>query len=138
MLPGRPIVELRQDPTYFKDEPISEIIHIEGSIERADRVSNQVLFKLTPCSVDALIQYHRAVHCLDGEADESKRIHAAEIHKSFVQSMYDFSHSADISVLEETEENGTGELLCTESEDVKDRIWRPAFSVWPAGWTGRE
>ncbi|KAI1839422.1 hypothetical protein JX265_013962 [Neoarthrinium moseri] len=136
MLPRRPTVELRQDPTYFKDELIPEIIHIEGYIERVDKASKQAIFKLTPCSINALIQYHRAVHCLDGEADESKRTHAAEIHKLFMQSIHHFSHSA--SVLEEMEADGTGELPCKESEDVKVRIWRLAFSVWPAGWTRRE
>ncbi|KAI8635085.1 hypothetical protein F5Y19DRAFT_135318 [Xylariaceae sp. FL1651] len=128
MLPKLPDSDLRQDSNPLI-EAISnyKIIHIEAYIVHVDMVlRNEVAYKLTPDTIEALIEFHKDVYCINAKAESydwpEKEQHAKKLHDDFVQAINKFVFRTHVSALEGLEEEGAGELLCGKSEEVKNNI----------------
>ncbi|KAI1131551.1 hypothetical protein F5Y10DRAFT_60315 [Nemania abortiva] len=128
MLPKHPDAELRKD-----SNPLVEalnnygFIHLEAYIVHVDMVlRNEVAFKLTPDTIEALIEHHKDVLCVDAKAGSydwpEKEQHAKKLHDDFVQAINKYVFRTHVTALEGLEEEGAGELLCGKSEEVKNNI----------------
>ncbi|PHH87848.1 hypothetical protein CDD83_8322 [Cordyceps sp. RAO-2017] len=122
MLPKLPEADM---PENALDDLFShQLIHVEAYIVHVDMVlRNEVAFKLTTDSIDALVTYHQDVHCPDAKAKtydwSEKEQHCKKLHDDFVQAINKYVFRAHVSALEGLEEEGAGELLAGKSEDVK-------------------
>ncbi|KAI1180373.1 hypothetical protein F4777DRAFT_312816 [Nemania sp. FL0916] len=128
MLPKHPNAELRRDSDPLV-EAISnyEFIHAEAYIVHVDMVlRNEVAFKLTPDTIEALIEHHKDVFCIDAKASSydwpEKEQHAKKLHEEFIQAINKYVFRTHVSALEGLEEDGLGELLCGKAEEVKNAI----------------
>ncbi|KAI0408719.1 hypothetical protein F4802DRAFT_362686 [Xylaria palmicola] len=102
-------------------------IHIEAYIVHVDMVlRNEVAYKLTPDTIEALIEHHKDVSCVDAKASSyewpEKEQHAKKLHDEFVQAINKYVFRTHVSALEGLEEEGVGELLCGRSEEVKNNM----------------
>ncbi|KAI2637293.1 hypothetical protein GGS21DRAFT_469658 [Xylaria nigripes] len=128
MLPKHPDSKLRRD-----SNPLVEAIHnydciyVEAYIVHVDMVCrNEVAFKLTPDTIEALIEHHEDVFCVDAKDDSydwpEKEQQAKALHEELVQAINKYVYRTHVSALEGLEEGGAGELLCGKSEEVKNSI----------------
>jgi hypothetical protein len=128
MLPKAPESELRQD-----DNPLVEglfnyqLLHIEAYVVHVDMVlHDEVAFKLTPETIELLVEYHKDIYSIDIAAKTinwlEKEIQIQKLHEEFVQNVNKFVFRTGALALEGLEENGAGELLCGRSEEVKAAI----------------
>ncbi|KAL9037655.1 MAG: hypothetical protein Q9214_005604 [Letrouitia sp. 1 TL-2023] len=128
MLPKAPEADLCKD-----DNPLVEalfnykMITIEAYIVHVDMVSeNEVAFKLTPETIESLVEYHKDVHSVDTAAAtwswSEKQIQLKKLQEDFVQAANKFVYRTNAMALEGLEEDGAGELLCGRSEEVKTAI----------------
>ena len=128
MLPKAPESELRKDANPLVEALFNyQLIHIEAYIVHVDMVlRNEVAFKLTPDSIESLIEYHQDVHCVDIAANtynwSEKEVQVKKLHEEFIQAINKFVFGTHVSALEGLEEDGMGELLCGKSEEVKNSI----------------
>ncbi|KAI0480259.1 hypothetical protein GGR56DRAFT_262451 [Xylariaceae sp. FL0804] len=128
MLPKAPDADLRKDENPLIEAIYNyQLIHVEAYIVHVDMVlRNEVAFKLTPDSIDSLIEHHKDIYCVDAKADSydwpEKEQHAKKLHDGFVQAINKFVFRTHVSALEGLEEEGMGELLCGKSEEVKNSI----------------
>ncbi|KAI9804858.1 MAG: hypothetical protein M1825_001227 [Sarcosagium campestre] len=128
MLPKAPESELRKD-----DNPLVEalfnyqLIQMEAYVVHVDLVlQNEVAFKLTPESIESLVDYHKDIYSIDIAANtwnwSEKDAQLKKLHEEFVQAINKFVYRTNALALEGLEEDGAGELLCGRSEDVKTAI----------------
>lgn len=128
MLPKAPEAELRKD-----EDPLIEalfnyqVLYIEAYVVHVDMVSqNEVAFKLTPETIDSLVEYHKDVHSVDTAAStwswSEKDVQLKKLQEDFVQAANKFVYRTNAMALEGLEEDGAGELLCGRSEEVKASI----------------
>lgn len=129
MLPKAPESELRRDESNPLVEAIFnyQLLHIEAYIVHVDMVlRNEVAFKLTTDSIDALVEYHKEIHCVDAKANtydwSEKDQQCKKLHEDFIQAINKFVYRTHVSALEGLEEEGAGELLGGKSEEVKNNI----------------
>lgn len=128
MLPKAPESELREDPNPLVEALFNyQLIHVEAYIVHVDMVlRNEVAFKLTTDSIEALVDYHKNIFCVDAKANSAewpeKEKQCKILHEEFVQAINKFVFRAHVSALEGLEDGGTGELLCGKSEEVKNAI----------------
>jgi hypothetical protein len=128
MLPKHPDSELRRDSNPLIEAINNyDFIHIEAYIVLVDMVlRNEVAYKLTPDTIEALVEHHKDVVMVDAKADTydwpEKEQHAKKLHENFVQAINKFVFRTHVSALEGLEEEGAGELLCGKSEEVKNNI----------------
>ncbi|CAK7233874.1 hypothetical protein SCUCBS95973_008743 [Sporothrix curviconia] len=128
MVPKAPESELRQDPNPLVEAIFNyQLITVEAYIVHVDMVlRNEVAFKLTPDSIEALIEYHKDVHCVDTKANTydwpEKEQQCKKIHNDFVQAINKYVYRTHVTALEGLEEDGAGELLCGKSDEVKTSI----------------
>jgi hypothetical protein len=128
MLPKAPESELRKDSNPLIEALFNyQLIHVEAYIVHVDMVlRNEVAFKLTPDSIESLIEYHKDIHCVDISANtyswSEKELQVKKLHEEFIQSINKFVYRTHVSALEGLEEDGAGELLCGKSEEVKNNI----------------
>jgi hypothetical protein len=128
MLPKAPESELRTDSNPLVEALFNyQLLHIEAYIVHVDMVlRNEVAYKLTPDSIEALVEYHKEVHCVDARAGtydwSEKEQQAKKMHEDFIQAINKFVFRTHVSALEGLEEEGAGELLCGKSEEVKNNI----------------
>ncbi|KYK57855.1 hypothetical protein DCS_04868 [Drechmeria coniospora] len=126
MLPKLPDADM---PTDALENLFSHrLLHVEAYIVHVDMVlRDEVAFKLTSDSIDALVDYHRDIHCLDAKAgtyDWSEKDQQCEkLHDDFIQAVNKFVFRTHVQALEGLEEDGAGELLCGKSDDVKRAIF---------------
>ncbi|KAF4335186.1 hypothetical protein FBEOM_10964 [Fusarium beomiforme] len=104
-----------------------ELVHVEAYVVHVDMVlRNEVSYKLTKDTIDALVEYHKEIHCVDAKANiynwTGKEQHCKKLHEDFVLEINKFVFCTNVSALEGLEEEGTGELLCGQSEKVKNCI----------------
>lgn len=125
MLPKHPEAEMPADPNdaLFAHQ----LIHVEAYIVHVDMVlRHEVAFKLTTESIDALVEYHEEIHCVDQKANTSdwseKEQQCKKLHEDFVQAINKFVFRTHVSALEGLEEDGAGELLCGKSDEVKTQL----------------
>ena len=128
MLPKAPEPELRKDPNPLVEALFNyQLMHVEAYIVHVDMVlRNEVAFKLTTDSIEALVDYHKDIFCVDAKANSAdwpeKEKQCKILHEEFVQAINKFVFRAHVSALEGLEDGGTGELLCGKSEEVKNAI----------------
>ncbi|RDA90675.1 hypothetical protein CP533_4661 [Ophiocordyceps camponoti-saundersi (nom. inval.)] len=111
------------------DEPLQRLfshrlLHVEAYIVHVDMVlRNEVAFKLTKESIDALVEYHKEIHCPNLMAATydwpDKKEHCQKLHADYLQSVNKFVFRAHVSALDGLEEEGAGELLAGKSDEVK-------------------
>lgn len=128
MLPKAPESDLRQD-----DNPLVEalfnyqLVHLEAYIVHVDMVlRNEVAYKLTPDTIEALVEYHKEIHCVDAKANiydwSEKEQQCKKLHEDFVQAINKFVFRTHVTALEGLEEEGAGELLGGKAEEVKNNV----------------
>jgi hypothetical protein len=128
MLPKAPDSELRKDTNPLIEALFNyQLVHIEAYIVHVDLVlRNEVAFKLTPDSIETLIEYHKDIHCVDIAANtynwSEKGLQVKKLHEEFIQAINKFVYRTGAIALEGLEEEGAGELLCGKSEEVKNNI----------------
>ncbi|OAA43129.1 hypothetical protein NOR_04496 [Metarhizium rileyi] len=125
MLPTLPEAEMPKEPSekLFSHQ----LVHIEAYIVHVDMVlRNEVAYKLTTDTIDALVEYHENIHCTDAKANtydwSEKDQQCKKLHDDFVQAINKFVYRTHVSALEGLEEEGAGELLCRKSEEVKSSL----------------
>merc|ERR1712054_4852 len=125
MLPKLPEADMPTDP----DEAMfsHQLIHVEAYIVHVDMVlRNEVAYKLTKDTIEALVEYHKEIHCVDAKANThdwpDKDQQCKKLHEDFVQAINKFVYRTHVSALEGLEEEGTGELLCGKSNEVKIQL----------------
>ena len=125
MFPKLPEADMPTDP----DEHLfaHQLVHIEAYIVHVDMVlRNEVAYKLTTDTIDALVEYHKEIHCVDAKANthdwSEKEQQAKKLHEDFIQAINKFVFRTHVSALEGLEEEGAGELLNGKSEEVKNNI----------------
>ncbi|PYI11199.1 hypothetical protein BO78DRAFT_393670 [Aspergillus sclerotiicarbonarius CBS 121057] len=128
MFPKAPDAELRKD-----DNPLVEalfnyqMIHVEAYVVHVDMVSqNEVAFKLTPETIEALVDYHKDIYSIDTAASTwdwpDKDSQLKKLQEEFVQAVNKFVYRTSALALEGLEEDGAGELLGGRSDDAKAAI----------------
>jgi hypothetical protein len=125
MLPKVPEAEMPEDP--MENLFNHQLVHVEAYIVHVDMVlRNEVAYKLTADSIDALVEYHKEIHCQDAKANTfdwpEKDQQCKKLHDDFVQAVNKFVFRTPVSALEGLEEDGAGELLCGRSEEVKNSL----------------
>ncbi|KAK3943005.1 hypothetical protein QBC46DRAFT_53935 [Diplogelasinospora grovesii] len=128
MLPKAPESELRQDSNPLIEAIFNyQLIHLEAYIVHVDMVlRNEVAYKLTPDTIEALIEYHKDIHCVNAKANtydwSEKETQCKKLHEDFIQAINKFVFRTHVSALEGLEEDGAGELLSGKSEEVKTNV----------------
>ena len=128
LLPKAPDSELVKN-----DNPLIEavfnykMVAIEAYIVHVDMVSqNEVAFKLTPETIEALVEFHKEVHSKDTSAStwhwSEKEVQLKKLQEDFVQAANKYVYRTSAMALEGLEEDGAGELLCGRAEEVKTAI----------------
>ncbi|KAI0998388.1 hypothetical protein K3495_g9807 [Podosphaera aphanis] len=129
MMPRAPFAELSTNPNPLVEALSNyQIIHLEAYVVHVDMVSqNEVAFKLTSNSIDALVHHHKHVHCVDLLAHISAEMPVTHqwkarvegLHADFTTAVNKFVYRTQASILENIEEDGSGELSSEKSEEVK-------------------
>lgn len=128
MLPKAPDAELTKDENPLVDALFNyQMIHVEAYVVHVDMVSqNEVAFKLTPETIDALVEFHKEVFSADTAASTwdwpEKEAQIKKLQEEFVQSANKFVYRTSVQALEGMEEDGAGELLCGRSEEAKAAV----------------
>ncbi|KAK4252343.1 hypothetical protein C7999DRAFT_10111 [Corynascus novoguineensis] len=127
-LPKAPQAELKKDPNPLIEAIFNyQDMHLEAYIVHVDMVlRNEVAYKLTPETIESLIEYHKDIYCVDAKANtydwSEKEQQCKKLHEEFVQAVNKFVFRTHASALEGLEEDGAGELLGGKSEEVKNSI----------------
>lgn len=137
MLPKAPEKELKKD-----DNPLLEAIsnyqmlHVQAYVVHVDMVSqHEVAFKLTLDTIEALVDYHRDIYCVDVAANTyawpEKASQIKKLQEEFVQAANRFVFRTGARALEGLEEDGAGELLDGRSADVRAAIMNMFLPLLP-------
>lgn len=128
MLPKAPDAELRKDSNPLIEALFNyQLVHIEAYVVHVDMVSqNEVAFKLTPETIESLVEYHKDIWSVDTSAStwnwSEKEVQLKKLQEDFVQAANKYVYRTHSTALEGLEEDGAGELLCGRGEDVKSAI----------------
>ncbi|KAH7135611.1 hypothetical protein B0J11DRAFT_164279 [Dendryphion nanum] len=128
MVPKAPDSELRKDSNPLVEALFNyQLIHIDAYVVHVDMVSqHEVAFKLTPESIEALIEYHKDIYSVDVSATTwnwaEKEQQLKKLQEQFVQAVNRYVFRTGVRALEGMEEEGAGELLEGRGEDVKNAI----------------
>ncbi len=128
MLPKFPESELKADANPLVEAIVNfQLIHLEAYIVHVDMVlRDEVAYKLTPDTIETLIEYHKDIHCVNAKANtydwSEKETQCKKLHEDFIQAINKFVFRTHVSALEGLEEEGTGELLNGKSEEVKTNV----------------
>ncbi|KAJ6126174.1 hypothetical protein N7471_010667 [Penicillium samsonianum] len=109
------------------------MIHIEAYVVYVDMVSqNEVAFKLTKETISILEGFHEEFLVNSADHYSGKQAHANELQEDFVKAVNKFIYRTNAEALEGLQENGSGELLCGNSADVKAAISRLFVPIVPS------
>lgn len=128
MLPRAPDSDLIKDSNPLIEAVFNyKMVAIEAYIVHIDMVSqNEVAFKLTPETIESLVEFHKDVHSKDTSAGtwhwSEKEVQLKKLQEDFVQAANKYVYRTSAMALEGLEEDGAGELLCGRSEEVKTAI----------------
>ena len=128
MLPKAPDSELRKDANPLVEALFNyQLLHIEAYVVHVDMVSqHEVAFKLTPETIDALIEYHKDIYSVDVSASTwswaEKEVQLKKLQEEFVQAVNRYVFRTGVRALEGLEEDGAGELLDGRSEEVRNAL----------------
>lgn len=137
MLPKAPDSELRKDSNPLIEALFNyQLIHIEAYVVHVDLVSqNEVAFKLTPETIESLVDYHKDIYSVDASASTynwpEKETQVKKMQEDFVQAANRFVFRTGARALEGMEEDGAGELLEGRSENVKQAIMNLFTALLP-------
>ena len=137
MLPKAPDAELRKDENPLVEAVFNyQMIHLEAYVVHIDMVSqNEVAFKLTTDTIDALVEYHKDIYSVDAAASTyswpEKDSQVKKLQEEFVQAANRFVFRTNVRALEGLEEEGAGELLDGRSKHVKDAIMNLFLPLLP-------
>ncbi|PHH69823.1 hypothetical protein CDD82_7497 [Ophiocordyceps australis] len=137
MLPKLPDAEMPSDP--LQNIFSYHLLHVEAYIVHVDMVlRNEVAFKLTQDTIDALVAHHADTYCRDARAATpdwpDKELQCKKLHHDYVQAINKFVFRTHVSALEGLEEDGAGELLCGRAHLVKtslEALNKPLVSPQP-------
>lgn len=104
-----------------------QMIHMEAYVVHVDMISrNEVVFKLTPETIESLVDFHKEVYSVDAAANtynwSGKHAELKKLQEEFVQAANKFVYRTSAQALEGLEEDGAGELLSGRSEEAKAAI----------------
>ena len=128
MVPKAPDADLRKDSNPLVEAIFNyQLIHVEAYVVHVDMVSqNEIAYKLTQESIDALIEYHRDIYSADAAAStwdwSEKETQLKKLQDDFVQAVNRFVYRTHVRALEGLEDDGAGELLEGRSDEVKTAI----------------
>ncbi|KAL3478711.1 hypothetical protein BJX99DRAFT_98187 [Aspergillus californicus] len=128
MFPKAPESELRRDENPLVEALFNyQMVHMEAYVVHVDMVSrNEVAFKLTPETIETLVDYHKEIYSVDTAANTwdwaEKDNQLKKLQEEFVQAVNRFVYRVSVQALEGLEEDGAGELLGGRSEDAKGAI----------------
>ncbi|ROW13038.1 hypothetical protein VPNG_05928 [Cytospora leucostoma] len=128
MLPKAPDSELREDSNPLVEALFNyQLVHVEAYVVHVDMVlRHEVGYKLTTDTIEALIEYHKEVHCVNAKENtldwSEKDQQCKKLHEDFIQAINKFVYRTHVSALEGLEEEGAGELLNGKSEEVKNQL----------------
>ena len=128
MVPKAPETELKKDSNPLVEAIFNyQLIHIEAYVVHVDMVSqNEIAYKLTQETIDALVEYHKDIFSVDAAAStwewSEKDVQLKKLQEDFVQAVNRFVYRTHVRALEGLEDDGAGELLEGRSNDVKDAI----------------
>jgi len=128
MFPKAPEAELRRDENPLVEAIFNyQMVHMEAYVVHVDMVSqNEVAFKLTPETIESLVEFHKEVFSVDAAAGtwewSEKESQLKKLQEEFVQAANKFIYRTQVQALEGLEEDGAGELLCGRSEEAKASI----------------
>lgn len=137
LLPKAPDSELRKDSNPLVEALFNyQLVHLEAYVVHVDMVSQyEVAFKLTPETIDALIEYHKDIYSVDASASTwswpEKESQVKKMQDEFVQAANRFVFRTGARALEGMEEDGAGELLDGRSEEVKSAIMNLFLPLLP-------
>ena len=138
MLPKKPDAELLKDPSNPLNEALFnyQLIHIEAYVVHVDMVSqHEVAFKLTPETIEALVDYHKEIYSVDTSASTwswpEKEAQLKKMQEEFVQAANKFVFRTGVRALEGLEEDGAGELLDGRPKDVMGAITNMFLPLLP-------
>lgn len=137
MLPKAPDSELRKDSNPLIEALFNyQLLHVEAYVVHVDMVSqHEVAFKLTPETIESLIDYHKDIWCVDASASTyswpEKEAQLKKIQEAFVQAVNRFVFRTGVRALEGLEEDGAGELLEGRTEDVKNAVMNLFLPLLP-------
>jgi len=106
MLPKAPDSELRKDSNPLIEALFNyQLIHIEAYVVHVDMVSqNEVAFKLTPETIESLVEYHKDIYSVDTAAStwnwSEKEIQLKKLQDDFVQAANRFVYRTNAIALE--------------------------------------
>jgi hypothetical protein len=128
LLPKLPDSELTEDKNPLVGAIHNfQFVHVEAYIVHVDMVlRSEVAFKLTPDTIEALIEFHKDIFCANAKANTGewaeKDQQCKKLHDDFIQAINKFVYRTHVTALEGLEEDGAGELLAGKSEEVKNNI----------------
>ena len=128
MLEKAPDSELRKDSNPLVEALFNyQLIHVEAYVVHVDFVlQSEVAFKLTPETIESLVEYHKDIYSVDLTAKShdwsEKDQQVKTLQDEFVQAVNKFVYRTNVTALEGLEDDGAGELLCGRSEEVKSAI----------------
>lgn len=136
MLPKAPDSELRRDENPLIEALFNyQLLHIEAYVVHVDMVSqNEVAFKLTQDTIEALVEYHKDIYSVDKSASiyhwPEKEVQLKKLQEDFVQAANKFVRTV-ATALEGLEEDGGGELLSGGADEVKSQIMNLFLPLLP-------
>ncbi len=128
MLPKAPDSELRKDSNPLVEALFNyQLLHAEAYVVHVDMVSqNEVAFKLTPETIESLVEHHKEIFSVDTAAATwnwaEKEVQLKKLQEEFMQAANKFVYRTNAVALEGLEEDGAGELLCGRSDDVREAL----------------
>ena len=128
MVPKAPDSDLKKDTNPLVEAIFNyQVIHIEAYVVHVDMVSqNEIAFKLTQETIDALVEYHREIYSVDIAANtwnwSEKEFQLKKLQDDFVQAVNRYVYRTHVRALEGLEDDGAGELLEGRSDEVKTAI----------------
>jgi hypothetical protein len=102
-----------------------QLVHIEAYVVHVDMVlKNEVAFKLTPDSIEALTYYHKEMHCniAASTCNFLETDVVEKLHDKFIKDINKFVYRTNATALEGPEKETVGGLLCSKSNEVKSNI----------------
>lgn len=128
MVPKAPEKELTKDSNPLVEGLFNfQMLQIEAYVVHVDMVSrNEVAFKLTQDTIDALVEHHKEIFSIDTAANTwewpDKDTQLKKLQEEFVQAANKYVYRTGALALEGLEEDGAGELLCGRSDEVRNQI----------------
>jgi len=127
-VPRLPEAQIEQQSNPITDALLRyQFIHLQAYVVSIDMVhSHEIAYKLTKDSIKSLVDYHKDVYMVDQVANtwhwSEKDAAVKKLHEEFLQAINKYVFRTDKIALEGIEDDGAGELLCGQSEEVRNAI----------------